>query len=72
MNLKNYLKAERGRASALASALKQQRSFVYQIANDLRPCPSHLLDGIKKFSGGEVDLSTLRTTIRIPAKASNE
>ncbi len=72
MNLKQYFSLKRGRLSALSAALGQPVSFIRQISRDERPCPSHLLDGIKDFTDGEVDVSTLRTIIRVNPKAPNE
>ncbi|MNL77517.1 hypothetical protein D3C87_2037230 [compost metagenome] len=57
MNLKTWLKAERGRSAALAAHLNVSRGRVTQMADD--GVPPGLMLKVRDFTAGEVSLESL-------------
>lgn len=57
MNLKSWLKAERGRSAALAAHLNVSRGRISQMADD--GVPPGLMLKVRDFTAGEVTLESL-------------
>jgi DNA-binding transcriptional regulator YdaS (Cro superfamily) len=63
MNLSEYVKAERGRSAALASALGIAPELVSQWANDARRVPAERCPSIEAATGSAVRCEDLRPDI---------
>ena len=60
MNLRDYVKGERGRAAQLARAIDKTPSFVAQMAAGRRRPPAEICPGIELATGGRVHRRDLR------------
>lgn len=60
MQFKSWLKAERGRAVAVARALDIAQSFVSKMANGEKDIPAEHCKAIEKLTGGEVTCREMR------------
>ena len=59
MNLLDYLREEKGRATDLAQKTGQSKSFVGAVAHGARPCPPRLAVAIEQATDGQVSRKDL-------------